>query len=160
MTQTMASRFERWEGRWGTARTDSRSADSDRGLRGAGRGRLPACRVDVRPSGGADGDRGAVAFEDRPEYLDAIGRRTPHRVPRGGVERDEIDVGPDGRGQAGEMGGLLVAVVDPVDHRPLERDPPSGLLAVVGARFHQRRYRVALVDRYELVAELLGGRME
>ncbi len=80
-----------------------------------------------------------------------------HRVARGGVERDQVDVGGQRADEAGQLGDVRGPVVHPVDQRPLHREPSVGRRHVVGAGLGQHRQRVPPVDRHQLVAQLVVG---
>ncbi len=62
--------------------------------------------------------------------------------------------------QLGQLFGVGLAIVDAVDHRPFETDPPVLDLEVLGAGIEQIVDRVPLVDGDQLVAQLVVGSME
>ena len=61
------------------------------------------------------------------------------------------------RHSAASSHGVAVAIVDPVDHRPLEADPTTVGGEVLGARLEHGVDRIAAVQRHERVAQRVVG---
>ena len=63
-------------------------------------------------------------------------------------------------GQLGQLGRVGRPVVGAVDERPLEREPPALGVEVRPARGHEVAERVAAVDRHQVVAQRVVGRVQ
>ena len=122
-------------------------------------GELAAGGVDVGAAILADGRVGALRLEEVAERVDRFSGVPRVGYPGVGLSGIRLTwaCGYSRRQIAGQLGGVGVAVVDAVDHRPLEADPAVLDGEVVAARLDQVVDRVALVDRHELVAEAVVG---
>ena len=110
----------------------------------------------VLPHGGVDAEAAEVVAEGP----DPGGRCAGGGVAGGGVQRDQVHVGAEGTGPLGQLPGVDGTVVDPADQRPLEGQAPPRRLQVVRAGGHEHVERVAPVQRDELVAEPVVGRVQ
>src|SRR5207253_4433451 len=119
-------------------------------------------------AGGADG-RAAVAADGRvdaendeglTEGADPVRPCSSDLVAGCRVEGNEIDMGPEGTGQGGELGGINGPIVDTVDQRPLERQAPAPGGQVLAASLRERGQRPAPVDGDQPVAELVVAGVE
>ena len=82
-------------------------------------------------------------------------------VPVKGVERDQVDLGRQAAHQLDELARVLGAVVHALHHGVLERDGFALLaLGIARAGRHQFGDRIFLVERHELRAQFVVGRMQ
>ena len=65
-----------------------------------------------------------------------------------------------GAGEGSQLGGVALAVVDPVDHRPFDGEAPPTGRHVLGAGLGQHGEWVASVDGYQLIAQHVVGGMQ
>ena len=104
-------------------------------------GELTARGVDVGAPVAAHRGVDARGLEQVAERRGPASAACPASDSRGRVERDQVDV--RGRAQPAahprQLGGVAVAVVDAVDHRPLEAQPAALHREVVGARLRPDR---------------------
>ncbi len=124
------------------------------------RGQLPAGRVDLGSPGHPYGGVDAHVLQLVTESPHAPARGAHDGVARGGVQRDQVDVGPERSREPGELEGVALLVVDVVDHGPFDGEPPARRLHVLGAGVGQIGQWVALVDRHQGVPLLVVGRVQ
>ena len=86
-------------------------------------------------------------------------RRTPHRVARRGVERDQVHVGrhAEAPAQAGQLDGVGRTVVHVGDERPFETETTALGLEILAAGFHQHLDGIATIDGHEGIAQIVVG---
>jgi len=121
---------------------------------------LPTAGLDVQPPTCAQCVGDATSCEFCGEGSQSgLGDRAP-RVPRSGIEGDQIDVSTESCETGAQCLGLLWSIVHSRDERPLETDPPSGALDVVVAGLEEGVEVITAVDRDELVAQPVGGGMQ
>ena len=123
---------------------------------------LTARSIDVDAAVAADAGVDPAFAQARRELRDAFRRRCSARVPAGGVERDQVDVraAAEPAQPAGQRVGLVRMVVDACDARVLERDPAALGVGVLARGVEHLGDRVAAVERDELGAQRVVGRVQ
>ncbi len=96
------------------------------------------------------------------ERLDPTQWRAGGGVAGCGIQRDQVDVRVRGEpaAQRCQFAGVAVAIVDPVDHRPLEAHATVLRIEVALACVHEVCDRIPLVDRHQLVSQRVVGGVE
>jgi hypothetical protein len=74
----------------------------------------------------------------------------------GRVEGDKINVGQQTLKEIGQLVSLLIAVVDTVHQRIFNTDTSPGGRDIVSAGPHQLGERIAPIDGYQLVTQIVG----
>src|SRR3954471_4000230 len=122
-------------------------------------GELAARRVDVAAAREPHGGAQSVLLERGPEGVDrAPARSVVDRVRR--VVRDQVDLVDRGIEQLRELHRLRVAVVDAGEHHVLDEDLAALARVEALARGQHLAQRVALVDRHDLRAQRVLGRVK
>ena len=119
---------------------------------------LPAGGVDVAPAGEPDGRAQPVLLQRGAEGVDRAARRAVVGARR--VVRDQVDLVALGIEQLRERDRLAVVVVDAREHHVLDEHLAPAALVVRVAGGEHVGDRMAVVDRHDLRAQRVVGRVQ
>ena len=126
-----------------------------------GRFQLPTGGHDIFAARGSDGAGIARLVDDIGKTLDLVPIRPLIGGARPFVERDQVDLGGDARNQLDQTAGIIVAVIDALEHHIFKGNPLGIAGLWIGPQGIKQGLDIpALIDRHKLIAHGIGGRVK